>query len=297
MRDCSLFSMPGNDQLTAALGAHLQAHVGELEVRHFPDGETYLRYGEGLAGRDVTIVCTLDQPDGKLIALLFAARAARELGARKIGLVAPYLAYMRQDRRFHSGEAITSRYVAELLSREFDFLVTVDPHLHRYHALSEIYTIPTQVAQAAPLLSAWIEAHVTNGVLIGPDGESEQWVAAVAATAGAPFTVLEKIRRGDRDVEIQLKDRTALGPRRPIFVDDMISSGRTMLEAIRQVRTITTAPPVCLAVHGLFADRSDELLREAGARIVTTNTVPHASNDIDVSSLLATCLTKELPSA
>ena len=282
-----LFATPGNEAMTASLASELDAEVGAIELRQFPDGETYLRYGTNLGGRDIAIVCTLDHPDGKVLALLFAAKTAREMGTTKVGLVAPYLAYMRQDRRFRVGEAVTSRYVAELLSGAFDWMVTVDPHLHRYHSLAEIYTIPTRVAQAAPLLSDWIKSHVKDGVLIGPDSESAQWVSAVAGNAGIPFTVLEKTRRGDRDVEIRVKDTDRLTNRRPIFVDDIVSTGRTMLEAIRQVQSTNAAKPICIAVHGLFADHSDELLSATGATLVTSNTVPHITNTIDVSRLLA----------
>ena len=282
-----IIPMPANEPRAQALAAALQAETATLELRHFPDGETYLRYSDELSARDVVIVCTLDHPDTKLVPLLFAAKTAREIGARKIGLVAPYLAYMRQDRRFHPGEAVTSRYVAELLSGAFDWLITIDPHLHRYHSLGEVYTIPNRVVQAAPLLSAWIRSNVAAPVLIGPDSESEQWVSAVAADAGAPFTVLEKTRRGDREVEIRIKDAERTRGRTPVFVDDIISSGHTMLEAIRQVRNTNAAPPVCLAVHGLFADQSDKILAAAGAVVVTTNTVMHATNAIDVVPLLS----------
>ena len=110
----------------------------------------------------------------------------------QVGLVAPYLAYMRQDRRFKPGEAVTSREVAQLLSGAFDWLVTVDPHLHRYTSLAEIYRIPTHVTHAAPLISQWIKANVPRALVIGPDSESEQWVSAVASEAGAPFTVLRE---------------------------------------------------------------------------------------------------------
>ncbi len=184
--------MPGNEGIAQSLASGLNAELGAVRVRRFPDGETYLRFADNLKDRDLALFCTLDHPDGKLIPLLFAARTARELGAGTIGLVAPYLAYMRQDRRFQPGEAVTSRCVAELLSRAFDWLVTVDPHLHRHHALSDIYTIPSRAVQASPLLSAWIKTHVHDPVLIGPDSESEQWVATAAADVGALFTVLEK---------------------------------------------------------------------------------------------------------
>lgn len=282
-----VIAMPGNEAMAAALAAYSGATIGSIELRHFPDGESYLRFVQEPGGMQLVLVCTLDHPDTKLLPLLFAAKTARELGATRVTLVAPYLAYMRQDCRFHAGEAVTSRHVAELLSAAFDALLTVDPHLHRYKSLSDIYTLNATAVQAAPLLSAWIAQHTSSAVLIGPDSESEQWVAAVAAAAQTPFTVLEKVRHGDRDVTITVKDAAVLDGRQPVFVDDIISSGRTMLAAIAQVGQRAQAAPICLAVHGLFADRSDELLAQAGARVVTTNTVPHATNMIDVSELLA----------
>lgn len=279
-------AMPGNETLARSLADRLTGDVGEIEIRSFPDGETYLRVLADVAQRDVTLVCTLAKPNDKMLPLIFAAATARELGAASVGLVAPYLGYMRQDRRFKPGEAVTSRQVARVLSDAFDWLVTVDPHLHRYGSLSEIYRIPTAVAHTAPLISEWIRSHVSNPLIIGPDSESEQWVSAVAADAGAPFAVLEKIRNGDRDVSISIKNLAALDGRTPVLVDDIISSGRTMLEAIRHLRECRSAPPICIAVHGIFADNSDLLLARAGARVITSNSVPHTTNGIDVASIL-----------
>lgn len=111
---------------------------------------------------------------------------------------------MRQDRRFQPGEAVTSSAFARIISREVDWLVTVDPHLHRRSALSEIYSVPSTALHAAPLLASWIRENVERPLLVGPDSESAQWVAAVAETVGCPLVVLEKIRRGDRDVEVSV---------------------------------------------------------------------------------------------
>lgn len=283
-------AMPGNEAMVHALANGHAGDIGGIDVRAFPDGETYLRLESEVAGRSLVVVCTLDRPNDKLLTLLFAAATARELGATKIGLVAPYLAYMRQDRRFKSGEAVTSRQVASLLSNSFDWLVTVDPHLHRYGSLAEIYRIPTHVVHVAPLMSAWIKANVQKPLIIGPDAESEQWVAAVAKDAGAQFTVLEKTRRGDRDVSISIRNLHALDGRTPVLVDDIISSGRTMLEAVRHLTARHALPPICIASHGLFADNSDQLLAKAGARVVTSNSVPHATNGIDLAALLTGAL-------
>ena len=139
-----LIAMPGNEHQAADLAAALGFDLGHIETRQFPDGETYLRFITNPEGRSIALFCTLDHPNDKMLSLIFAAATARELGASKVGLISPYLAYMRQDRRFKPGEAVTSRQTAQLLSNAFDWLVTVDPHLHRYGSLSEIYRIPTR---------------------------------------------------------------------------------------------------------------------------------------------------------
>jgi ribose-phosphate pyrophosphokinase len=179
-------AFPGNEVFAGQLGDALGAESLALEWRRFPDGESYVRFAGPCRGESVALVCTLNDPDTKALALLFAARTARELGAARVGLVAPYLAYMRQDRRFHEGEAITSAHFAALLSGAFDWLVTVDPHLHRRGSLAEIYRIPSKAVAAAPALAQWISAHVPQPLIVGPDAESEQWAAEVAAACGTP---------------------------------------------------------------------------------------------------------------
>jgi ribose-phosphate pyrophosphokinase len=292
-----LLGLPRNEAMTRALAGRLGGELGEVEMHAFPDGETHLRLATDPAGRAVAIVCTLDRPNEKILPLLFAAATARELGAGSIGLVAPYLAYMRQDRRFLPGEAVTSRLFARLLCGAFDWLTTIDPHLHRYAALDEIYTIPNRVLHAAPLISRWISTQVERPLIIGPDRESEQWVSAVAKEAGAPYAVLDKVRRGDREVEISDRHLADLAGRTPVLVDDIISSGRTMIEAVRLIAARSAAPPVCLAVHGLFADDSDVLLAQAGARVVTCNSIAHLTNAIDVAELLAGAARALIPGA
>jgi ribose-phosphate pyrophosphokinase len=286
--------MPGDETMAEALARTLAADIGQIELHAFPDGETYLRFLTIVSDRNLALVCTLDRPNAKILPLLFAAATARELGAARIGLVAPYLAYMRQDGRFKQGEAVTSREIAQLLSGHFDWLVTVDPHLHRYGSLAEIYRIPARVVHAAPLISEWVKEHVSNPIIIGPDSESEQWVSAVATDASAPYTVLEKTRYGDRDVEISITNLPDLAGCTPVLIDDIISSGRTMLEAIRLLKTRGGPLPVCVTVHGLFADNSDVLLVQAGARVVTSNSIPHKTNDIDVTGLLANSISELL---
>jgi len=282
-------ALPGNDVFAARVAAALGAERIPLQWRRFPDGESYVRFPVSPANLDLALVWTMRDPDPLFLALHFAVRAARELGASRVGLIAPYLAYMRQDRRFRDGEAVSSRDFAALLSADFDWLVTVDPHLHRYAALSEIYTIPAVAVSAAPALAGWIRAEVARPlVIIGPDAESRQWVAEVAQRAEAPHAVLRKMRRGDREVEVNATGLEQWKEMTPVIVDDIVASARTMAAVVERLRTLGYPPPVCVAVHGVWAEDALGVLRAAGAtRIVTTNTIPHATSAIDLSGPVA----------
>ena len=282
-----IFPMPGNEALATSLAQHLHGHLGELETRAFPDGETYLRFRQDLRGTSVILVCTLDHPNPKFLPLIFAADNAKELGATKVSLIAPYLCYMRQDKRFHEGEALTSTSFARQLSSAFDELVTVDPHLHRHRNLAELYSIRTAVVHSAPLIAEWIVRNEARAVLIGPDVESEQWVSEVATLARAPYRVLRKERLGDRDVKITVPDLHDVKDRTPILIDDIVSSGRTMIETARQLRREGLSAAVCIAVHALFSQETESALREVSGRLVTTNSVPHATNEIDLTASIA----------
>jgi ribose-phosphate pyrophosphokinase len=279
-------ALPGNERLAAALATASEGDLATLEFRSFPDGETYLRLMTPPRDRSVVVVCTLDRPDAKLLPLIFASATARELGATRIGLVAPYLAYMRQDQRFKEGEAVTSAYFARLLSKAFDWLVTVDPHLHRYSTLDEIYSIPSRIAHAAPALADWIRDNVACPLIVGPDQESEQWVSAVASRASAPFVVLHKRRLGDRDVEISIPDLGAWSEHTPVLVDDIVSSARTLIQTSQRLTAGGLRPPVCLAVHAVFSEDDYRLLKNVSSAVVTADSIAHVSNAISICPLV-----------
>jgi ribose-phosphate pyrophosphokinase len=281
--------LPGNEPLGRALADRLGLECGTAVVRPFPDQESYVRIDADVAARGVVLVCTLDRPDRKIVQLLLLAATARDLGATCVGLVAPYLAYLRQDDRFRPGEGVTSRYVAALFSSAFDWLVTVDPHLHRHRTLDEVYRMPTATLHSAPLLAEWIAGHVVEPVIVGPDAESRQWAAGVAGLVNAPYLVLEKVRRGDRDVDVRVPGIERWPGRTPVLVDDVLSTGRTLVAAVSALRALGLPAPVVMAVHAVFADAgAGDALGSAGAgRVVTTNTIAHPSNDVDVTTLLA----------
>ncbi len=281
-------ALPGGAPLAAALARSLRCGWSELALHQFPDGETGVRIDASVEGCCVMLAGSLNQPDAKTLPLIFAADAARDLGASQVGLIAPYLAYMRQDIRFHPGEAITSRTYARLLSSSLDFLVTVDPHLHRVHELGEIYSLRTQIVPAAPLIARWLRSHVPSPWLIGPDEESAQWVAEVARLTGAPWTVLRKTRRGDRDVSVRIAGRERWPERVPVLLDDIVSTGETMLAAASLLKRTGMRVPVCIAVHALLETQAYRHLLAGGvSRLLTCDTVPHPSNAIRMAPLLA----------
>ena len=279
---------PGADAAAAALAASLGAALGAVESRRFPDGETYLRLDNAVQDKEVIVAAVLRDPDPQALGLWYLAATARELGARRVGLVAPYLPYMRQDKRFRPGEAVTSGIFARFLSGQFDWLVTVDPHLHRHPSLAAIYPIPAEAVASAPAIARWVQAHVASPVIVGPDSESEQWAADVARRIGCPAIVLAKTRLGDRSVEITVPDARAHAGHTPVLIDDIISSARTMAVAAGRVRQAFGTPPVCVGVHAVFAPDAMQVLEAAGAgRIVTCDTLPHPTNAIAVTHEIA----------
>lgn len=287
-------NLPGNDPFGTSLGRLLSVPAINLVVHRFPDGETLVQYPGPVAGCDVVLCCTLDRPNEKFLPLLFAAETARQLGARSIGLVAPYLCYMRQDTRFHPGEAVSAKIFAAQLSKAIDWLVTVDPHLHRLTSLAEIFSVPVKTVHADAELAAWIAREVHHPLLIGPDAESAQWVNRVADLVGCPAVVLTKQRAGDREVSVSTPDLGLLASRNPIILDDIISTGETMREIVAKLKRLRRLMPTCLGVHAIFADNAYSELASTGANIVTANTIAHPTNRIDVSPLVAAAVSEQL---
>ena len=130
----------------------------EIAVHRFPDGE--LRVTVGLASETTIVFASLDQPNDKLLALLFASEALRRGGAKRLVLVAPYLCYMRQDAAFYQGEAISQKVIGSLLAGSFDRIVTVDAHLHRTTDIRDVFPgIEADDLSAMPAVADAMRAH------------------------------------------------------------------------------------------------------------------------------------------
>lgn len=276
--------------LAQALAATLDQPCALVQRHAFPDGETRLRLPAELPS-DVILLRGLQQPNAKLTELWLAAAGARELGARRLTLVSPYLAYMRQDLAFTPGEVVSQRHVGALLAQAFERVVTVDPHLHRVPTLDAVLPGRRGTAlSAAPLLGHWIAQQVPGALLLGPDEEAGQWVRVAAEAAGLDHAVCLKQRHGDHDVAVSLPAVPVAG-RAVVLLDDVASTGRTLISAARGVLAAGAASVDVAVTHALFVGDAEAQVRAAGVgRVWSTDCVPHASNAVSVVPLLARAL-------
>lgn len=276
------------DSMAAAdrLGASLDLPVRDVAVHRFPDKEALVRIPA--SAQSVILYRSLDDPDRKLIELLLAASAARDSGSERVILVAPYLAYMRQDKAFHPGEAVSQKVIGGLLASHFDALLTVDPHLHRVATLSEaIPGISAISLYAAPLLTALIDAG-DNPIIIGPDSESRQWTEAIARPLGLETLVATKQRLSDRQVSLTIPDVEHARGRRAIIVDDMISSGRTLVEAAKLLRQAGATSIEAIATHCLAHPDDLAFMAAHGiARIASSDSIDGPTSKAALAPLIA----------
>lgn len=259
--------------------------------RHrFPDGEIKLRLPAVLPER-LIVLRTLNDPNEKLVELLLLAQTARLQGASHLTLVAPYLAYMRQDMAFLPGEAISQRIIGRFLADLFDALITVDPHLHRVATLQEAVPVANAIVlSGAALLSDLIAARRRQPLLLGPDEESAQWVALAAARHGFDSAVCRKVRHGDRAVEVALPD-VAVAGRQVVLLDDVASTGHTVARAAHLLLAAGAASVDVAVTHALFAGDALPVILDAGVGDVwSTDSIKHASNSVSIAPLLAETL-------
>lgn len=284
-----VIGFPDGGDLPEHLARDLGLPFREAALHRFPDGESLVRLDAAPAR--AIIVRSLDRPNTKMVELHFLAAALRERGARRIDLVAPYLAYMRQDIEFNPGEVVSQRVMGSWFAGLFDSVVTVEPHLHRTTDLGGVF--PGRQALAltgGPLLGAWARAQGADAgwCVLGPDEEAGELVASVAAAAGVQGLCGRKQRRGDHDVTVSLPPGTSLDGRTVLLVDDVVSSGGTLLDAARLARRHGAARIVAAVVHALFPVEKLAEFRAAGIeQVVSADGVPHPTNAISVAGLLA----------
>lgn len=274
---------------SAALARAVGAAHEIVDVHKFPDGESRVRI-EGGADKAV-IFRPLHYPNEKLVEIILASSALRDQGATEVALLAPYLPYMRQDIAFQPGEAVSQKVIGDVLARHFDRFLSVDPHLHRTPTLSAVFQgKPSLCVTAAGAIANHIAAHANQDgvVIVGPDIESEPLVRTVANPLNAPWLVAAKTRHGDRDVDISLPNQLELRGRPAIIVDDVISSGATIVGLAQLLVKAEVSSIDVYTTHALFGDQAHQSMKASGVRaVISCDSIPHPTNAIPLAPALA----------
>lgn len=265
-----------------------------IDLRTFPDGET-LPTVPTTSADTVILLRSLYPANARLVPLLLAADAYRRTGVKRLTLAAPYLCYLRQDTVFEAGQPLSRDVVCRWLGAAFDRLVTVQAHLHRTTDLAAVLGIPADNIDIGADLAALA---VRDGppLIVGPDSESRPWVEAAARRLGGDWTAFDKQRLGDRRVALTLDPTARVTGRAVLLLDDICSSGGTLEQAILMLRQAGAARVDIAVAHALFDAEAEARLRRAGAdRIVSSDSVPHSTNALDLAGVLAAALRDEIP--
>ncbi len=288
-------SCGNSERLAKELARKLKARYTPLTISAFPDGDIYLKFNTSLKGKTLIIVQSFQpNPAASLLNVMFAAETAKDIGAKKVILVAPYLAYLRQDARFHPGEAVSSKIVGKWLSQCLDKVITFDPHIHRYKSLRDVFSISAPRLTANPLIAEYLKKHLKDGVIVGPDWESYQWAEKIAKQLGAEATVFEKKRYSSWHVEVKMVKPVPIRGKDIFIVDDIISTGHTIREAAKKLKQMGAKSITAICIHPVFVGKAEEKLRKAGVtRLISTNCLEHPTNGIDIAPLLVKELKRE----
>lgn len=289
--DRLVLAFPESLDAARRFAARASLPVSSVELHRFPDGESLVRVPAKLPA-EVVVFRSMDRPNGKLVELMFAAAACRERGVRVLTLVAPYLCYMRQDKAFRPGEAVSQRVVGRFLGELFESVITVDPHLHRIDTLAEV--IPGADAftvSAANPIGRFLASRAADFMLVGPDEESGQWVRRIAEVAGVPFAVARKVRSGDRQVSVRLPADHDFHGVSAVLVDDVASTGHTLAAAARQLHERGAVRVDCVVTHALFCEGALATMHDGGIGAVwSADSIVHPSNAIHLDDVLAGAL-------
>src|SRR5881628_2788130 len=288
-----------SEQLADRVAKEVGVEPGRREIKKFPDGETYIRIHEEVKGQDVAVVQSLYRnPDPYIFEYLLLVDTLRDLGARSITGVVPYLAYARQDARFFPGESVTSASMARLFEAAgTTSFLTVDCHLHRLGDVSKAFKIPALNLSAMPLLGEYARENFKprKPMVIAPDEEADQWAGVVAKELDSDHIVFHKTRtrkEGQTSSKVKVDAGSVdLKGRDVVFADDIISTGGTIAEAARACKKKGARRIFVLCTHPVLADGALKRIRTAGAtRIVGTDTIPSPISTVSVAPVIAAAL-------
>ncbi len=280
-----LVECSGARHLGKKIAKKARVNYGKTVVERFPDTELKIKLNKNPKGKNVYFVQSFYETEtgdinDKFMEVLFSAYTARELGAKKIFLIAPYLAYLREDKRFENWESVSAKITAELF-KIFEKVYVVEPHLHRFKRFSEFFPNAEKISLSEEF-TKYLKKLKRELILIGPDKESEQWVKPVAEKMDLRYKILEKTRHSSRRVSVKTKEKLEKA-KKAVIIDDIISTGNTLIKAGKLVKANKT---IFIATHGFFAENALKKLKKQG-KVVVSNTIPSKVSIIDCTDKLA----------
>ncbi|MEZ0393994.1 MAG: ribose-phosphate diphosphokinase [Desulfurococcaceae archaeon] len=287
------------EHLAVEIASAAGYELGSVEVKRFPDDELYIRVMSEVSGRDVVYVNSLQRGvNDSLVETLYTLDTLKDLGARRVVAVIPYMSYARQDSRFNPGECVSVQVLAKLFrSVSVDHIITVDMHLHRISDPNALFGAAfhniTGVRELAKHFrgARWLE----RPTVIGPDEEAEQWAKVMAEELGrVGYGVLEKRRLSPEQVVIEAKG-VDVKDKDVVIVDDIISTGGTIVEAVKALRGLGARRIGVGVVHAILVGNAyAKLLRLGLEELVATNTVLSPISRISVAPAIVEELRKIL---
>ena len=286
--DTVIISDDQNSPLAKKISLDLHAEYKNIELRIFADGESKIRL-DNMAKKNCIIVHSTYPPtDQHLMQLFMIMYKCKEDGAKDICVVSPYLAYTRQDKVFVDGEIITSNLVAKILAcLGITKLVTIDSH--KPNALN--YSFATIDLTAIPSLSSYVKHNLTmnNPIVISPDEGGIERAKKFAGLINANSLSLVKTRdRFTGDVSISLLDQGPLKNCDALIVDDMISTGASIMKTIELLKKYHIGNVYAICTHALLLDDAKQKLLNAGIKeVISTNSIPNEFAKVDLSSVIS----------
>jgi len=276
------------EELTRALDADL----GRLEVKRFPDEETYVRVLDDVKGKHVIYVQSTAPPqDTCLVELFITLDTFRRLKAKRVDVIVPYLAYARQDKEFNRGEAISACTVAKILNAiGVHRLYTLDVHLYRRLGPFSLYGVKAYNLSAGRALASYVRGNlgIEAPATIIPDRGHTPLADMIRDIVGDHFVFLRKKRKRGWEYP-KIYDKTAdLQGKDVVIFDDILGTGGTILKATQFAVTKGARRVIVAVTHALFISDARERLREAGvAQIVTTDSILQPESVIPIAPIIA----------
>jgi len=286
--DTVIISDDQNSPLAKKISLNLHATYKNIELRIFADGESKIRLDNMAKKNCIIIHSTYPPTDQHLMQLFMIMYKCKEDGAKDICVVSPYLAYTRQDKVFVEGEIITINLVGKILaSLGITKLITIDSH--KPNALN--YSFATIDLTAIPSLSSYVKHNLTmnNPIVISPDEGGIERAKKFASLINANSLSLVKTRdRFTGDVSVSLLDQGTLKNREALIVDDMISTGTSIMKTIELLKKYHIGDVYAICTHALLLDDAKQKLLNAGIKeVISTNSIPNEFAKVDLSSVIS----------